>query len=237
MGFKNSSVIRWPGALIGACFTLQVHAAELSDIVSLNEPAPSQQNSLMLFGGMMSTSNLASTLFFNTIPNFGMQPNHPHYDNYIVGATYQRDFIHALGWAVAGEIGVADRFGHYAVCCSPLQATVTSSSVLNSGELWFGPAVRYDAFVLFKTLRIVPGFTAGFSLVTNSIGAEEGKVQFEPGNATFLGYLGFDVAFSLVGLPEWELVIEEHHRSGAHQLFGHLYEGYNANVVGLRYRF
>ena len=96
MGFKNSSVIRWPGALIGACFTLQVHAAELSDIVSLNEPAPSQQNSLMLFGGMMSTTNLASTLFFNTIPNFGMQPYHPHYDNYIAGATYQRDFIHAL---------------------------------------------------------------------------------------------------------------------------------------------
>ena len=66
---------------------------------------------------------------------------------------------------------------------------------------------------------------------------EEIPLRNEPGNATFLGYLGFDVAFSLVGLPEWELVIEEHHRSGAHQLFGHLYEGYNANVVGLRYRF
>jgi len=93
-------------------------------------------------------------------------------------------------WAVAGEIGVADRFGHYSVCCSPLQATLTSSSVLTSGELWFGPAVRYDSFVLFKSLRIVPGFTAGFSLVTNSIGAEEGKVLFKPGNATFLGIWG-----------------------------------------------
>jgi len=191
----------------------------------------------MLFGGLMSTTNLASTLFFNTIPNFGMQPYHPHCDNYIVGATYQRDFIHFQGWAVAGEIGVADRFGHYSVCCSPLQATLTSSSVLTSGELWFGPAVRYDSFVLFKSLRIVPGFTAGFSLVTNSIGAEEGKVLFKPGNATFLGYLGFDVAFSLASLPEWELVIEEHHRSGAAGFFGHLHEGYNANVVGLRYLF
>jgi len=101
----------------------------------------------------------------------------------------------------------------------------------------FGPAFRYESVVLFNELRVVPGITAGFSTVTNSIGAEEGHVNFYNGNATFLGYLGFGVGFSLVSAPALELVIEEHHRSGADGLLGHIHEGYNANVVGLRYRF
>jgi hypothetical protein len=217
----------------------QVSAADFSDFISVNDPTDgaARQNSLMLFGGVMSTTNLGSTLLFNTVPNFGMQPYHPHYDNDIIGLTYQRDVYRLGGLVVAGEIGVADRFGHYAECCAPIEQTIMSSGLLNSGELWFGPAIRYEALVLGNTVRVVPGFTAGFSVVTNSIGAEEGKVQRYQGDGTFLGYLGFDVAFSLVSLPAWELVIEEHHRSGADGTFGKLYEGYNANVAGLRYHF
>ena len=40
---------------------------------------------------------------------------------------------------IAGEIGIADRFGNHAECRTPV---VTSSAILNSGELLFGPAFR-----------------------------------------------------------------------------------------------
>ena len=161
----------------------------------------------------MSSTNLASTLLFNRVSRFGLSPYQPYYENYIVGGVYQRDVNRLGGFVIAGEVGLADRFGHYTDCCAPIEKTTTSSSIVNSGELWLGPAFRYEAIVFFKTVRFVPGITAGFSLVTNSIGAEEGHVELYHGNATFLGYLGFEAAFSLVSAPALELIIGEHHRS------------------------
>ena len=75
---------------------------------------------------------------------------------------------------IAGEIGIADRFGHYAVCCdaSGPGQTVITSGIVNSGEFWFGPAIRYESLVLFDALRVIPGITVGFSATTNSIGKE-----------------------------------------------------------------
>jgi hypothetical protein len=226
-------------AVFAALFTVQCRAADFADFVSATDTTDgaSRQNSVMIFGGRMSSTNLASTLLFNRVSRFGLSPYQPYYENYIAGGVYQRDVYRLGGLAIAGEMGLADRFGHYTDCCAPIEKTTTSSSIVNSGELWFGPAFRYEAIVFFKTVRFVPGITAGFSLVTNSIGAEEGHVEFYHGNATFLGYLGFEAAFSLVSAPALELIIEEHHRSGADGLFGKLHEGYNANVVGLRYRF
>jgi hypothetical protein len=225
--------------LVTACTAVHSRAADFSDYVSLVDQVDgaSRQNSVLVFGGRMSTTNLASTLLFNSVPIFGLTPYHPYYDNYTVGGAYQRDVYRIGGFVIAGEIGIDDRFGHYSSCCAPVEPTVISSNILNSGELWLGPAFRYEAIVLFDTLRITPGFTAGFSAVTNSIGAEEGHVIFYSGNATFLGYLGFEAAFSFVSAPALELVIAEHHRSGADGLLGRIHEGYNSNVAGLRYRF
>ena len=43
------------------------------------------------------------------------------YDNFIVGAAYQRDFFQFnRGILVGAEIGLADRFGHYKICCNPI---------------------------------------------------------------------------------------------------------------------
>lgn len=77
----------------------------------------------------MSTSSLGSTLKFNL--------DHPagdiRYDNYIVGAAYNRDFYKlGYGFTLGAEVGIADRFGYYALCCNPI---AKSSTVLNSGEL------------------------------------------------------------------------------------------------------
>jgi hypothetical protein len=236
------------GCVGASCLGMQCYAADLtpadsSSVVSLHAPAlaATLPNSLFVFGGFMSTVNFGSTLVFDTFPVFTSSIAGQKYDNFIAGAAYQRDFYSfGSGFVVAGEVGIADRFGHYAVCCdaSGPGQTVITSGVVNSGELWFGPAIRYESLVLFNALGVIPGFTAGFSATTNSIGKERQRELTTPGgDARFLGYLGPEIGFSLVSAPQWELVIALHHRSGANGTFGHLMEGYNANVAGLRYRF
>ena len=236
------------GCLGASCLGTPGCAADLtpadrSSVVSLRDPVfpTTLPNSIFVFGGFMSTVNFGSTLIFDTYPVFTGSIAGQKYDNFIVGAAYQRDFYSfGSGFVFAGEIGIADRFGHYAVCCDAIGPgqTVITSGVLNSGELWFGPALRYESLVLFNTLRVIPGWTVGFSLTTNSIGKERQRELTTPGgDARFLGYLGPEVGFSWVSAPQWELVIALHHRSGANGTFGHLDEGYNANVAGLRYRF
>lgn len=197
------------------------------------------EDSIFFFAGRLSTSNMGSTFTFNTIA-IDTTLHSPYYDNYIVGAAYQRrirDLGH--GFVLGGEVGVADRFGHYLVCCGDQASTptVTSSNIRHSGELWFGPTIRYESFILFDQVRVTPGLTAGFSLTTNSIGVERGKEIERNGNARLLFYLGPEVAFSTASMPNWELIVRLHHRSGLLGALGHIHEGYNANVVGVRYWF
>jgi hypothetical protein len=221
-------------ALLAACIAVPCQAADISDWVSFNSPrTDSLLNSVFAFGGRMSTTTFGDTLVFNTFP-LATPLVSPSFDNYIIGTAYQRELYRYRGFVLGGEIGLADRFGNYAQCCSPV---VLSSSILNSGELWFGPAFRYDAIVLFNQLRVIPGMTFGFSATTNSIGVEREREITNPGNARLLGYLGPEIAFSTLNMSELELVISMHHRSGADHTFGNFGEGYNANVVGLRYRF
>lgn len=186
-------------------------------VVPLQKPTrtATPEDSIFFFAGRLSTSNMGSTATFNTVA-VDTTLVAPYYDNYIVGAAYQRRFRElGHGFVFGGEIGVADRFGHYAVCCT-IQ-TETTSGVRHSGEVWFGPTIRYESFVLFNQFRIIPGMTAGFSLTTNSIGIERGRELSGNGNARFLGYLATEL--------------------GALRLIGNMMEGYNANVVGVRYWF
>jgi hypothetical protein len=231
--------------IVAPCYAADLSPAPTEDSswVELRDPhlAVSHPNSILIFGGAMSTTNFGSTLVFNTFPVFTSSIAGQKYDNFIVGGAYQRDlYAFASGFVFAAEVGIADRFGHYAVCCDasgPGQSVLTSGLV-NSGELWAGPAIRYESLVLFNSLRVIPGFTAGFSATTDSIGKERQRELTTPGgDARFLGYLGPEIGFSLVDLPQWELVFEMHHRSGANGTFGHLMEGYNSNVAGIRYRF
>lgn len=226
-------------ALVAVCMAMPCHAADFSDIISFNDPTngASRPNSVLLFYGRMSTTNLGSTLVFNEFPLGTHAITGAKYDNFIAGGAYQRDVFRYGGGVIAAEIGIADRFGHYQDCCIPSAPTVYVSRDVNSGEFWAGPAFRYESILLFDQLRINPGITFGLSAVTNSIGTELGREQSENGHAALLGYLGFEVAFSLVQYPALEFVVREHHRSGAAGTFGHMAEGYNANVFGFRYRF
>ena len=192
---------------------------------------PVFKHSFFVFGGRMSSTDIWSTAIYNlNDPNGRIQ----NYDNYIVGAAYQRDFIRLGGaFLIGAEIGLADRFGNYPLCCHPV---ITSPSVVHSAELWSGLSLRYEALTVSQ-VRFSPGIVWGLSAITSPIGQELEQAIGRNGNATILFYLGLEGAFSLVNFPSTELVFRVHHRSGAFGTIGGMKEGNNSNVIGLRYRF
>ena len=197
------------------------------DFVAAAAPA-APQNSIFVFAGRLSTTAMGDTALFNL--GFDGQG----YDNFVAGIAYQRDLWRWHGFVIAAEVGVADRFGHYRVCCT---IAAERGSLVQSGELWGAAAMRFEFAPLFNTIRISPGFAIGLSGTTNSIGREREREITRHGNARVLGYLGPEIAMSLVDFPNLELVMRLHHRSGANGTFGKVQEGYNAYVFGGRWRF
>ena len=90
---------------------------------------------------------------------------------------------------------------------------------------------------LFDTVRIGAGLVAGASAVTRSIGREREREIGLSGNASVLVYLAPELYVSLPNVPNLELVLRVHHRSGIGRRIGNIDEGYNANALGIRYWF
>ncbi len=191
---------------------------------------PNLKQSVFGFAGRTDSGNLGNTFLFG----YGA-PERIFYDNYIIGAAYQRDFLEFnSGLLLGAEVGFADRFGHYSTCCDTI---VYSNSVVQSAEFWAGASLRTNGFALFDTLRVSPGFVFGLSFISNPIGQESEHQIAHQGSARMLFYLGFDLAFALASLPDTELVLRIQHRSGAYGTLGAMKEGNNANVIGIRQRF
>ena|SRR5215212_8480972 len=194
------------------------------------EPVWSSKQSVFVFGGWTSSTDVWSTALFNLNK---LDKPQKLYDNNIVGAAYQRDVV-GFGRAIFGvELGLADRFGHYKVCCISI---VESKSVVHSAEIWAGVTARLDQLNLFDVVYLSPGVVFGVSTISSPIG-QEGLHQLDKGSARTLLYLALEAAFTLPSAPQIELVLRVHHRSGAYGTLGGLKEGNNANVLGFRYRF
>ena len=191
---------------------------------------PNLKQSVFGFAGRTNSGNLRNTFVFGV-----GAPQSIFYDNYIVGGAYQRDFVQFnSGIMIGAEVGLADRFGTYKVCCDTL---TYSNGVTHSAELWGGVSFRHQGFALFDAVRISPGFVFGLSAVSSPIGQEGLHQVYLRGNAAVLFYLGFDLSLALTSLPDTELVFRIHHRSGAYGTLGGMKEGNNANVIGIRQRF
>ena len=191
---------------------------------------PVLKQSLFGFAGRTNSGNLADTFAFGA-----GAPRSIFYDNYIVGGAYQRDFLHFnSGFLIGAEVGIADRFGYYRICCDNV---VYSSGVIHSAELWGGLSLRHEGLTLFDAVRISPGVVFGLSAVSNPIGQEALHQIDHQGSARVLFYLGFDLAFALANSPNTELVFRIQHRSGGYGTLGGIKEGNNANVIGIRQRF
>lgn len=191
---------------------------------------PVLKQSVFLFGGRTNSGNLGDTFAFGV-----GAPAIQFYDNYIVGGAYQRDLLQFnSGLLIGAEVGLANRFGHYRMCCD---AITYSQGMVQSLEMWGGASFRFDGIALFDTVRIAPGFVFGLSAVSSPIGQEALHQIDHQGSAKVLFYLGFDLTFSLANLPNTELVFRIHHRSGGYGTLGGMKEGNNANVIGIRQRF
>ena len=141
--------------------------------------------------------------------------------NYVIAAAYNRNFLELeYGLHLGGEFGWGYRFG-------------TMSTV----EIWNGVVIGAKGLTSREGITIGLALTVGVSLVSKSMGEEIRREKGRGGNASFLFYLGPEIIFSFPGLRQWEFFYRLHHRSGAGGLLGGLYEGYNSNTLGLRYRF
>jgi hypothetical protein len=220
--------------------TFKAEAADLLPPAPVEPPFwalanPSDRpNGVVVFGGPLSTRALASTLMFDLDYSIG-QGKGMNYDNYFIGVAYDRDFWRlGYGFTLGAEVGIGDRFGHYYICCD---LVIKSASILNSPEIWAGPRLGFDGVVIGNTVRLAGALTFGFSGAASALGRERQAVYSWDGNAQFLFYLGPEFSVSLVDHPDWELVSRVQHRSGASGLLGKIREGYNANTLGLRYKF
>lgn len=174
---------------------------------------PELNQSAFIFGGRTNSGNLGSTLLYGL-----GAPKPKFYDNYILGGAYQRDFFQLnSGILIGAEVGLADRFGHYKVCCDTI---VYSDALAHSAELWGGVSFRHQGIALFDTVRISPGVVFGLSAISSPIGQEGEHQIVHQGSARVLFYLGFDLAFALANFPNTELVFRIHHRSGAFGTLG-----------------
>lgn len=143
-----------------------------------------------------------------------------HYEsNFFAGVGYQYFlYEHSGGFKLGAEAGLGVRVGDR-----------------SSAELWAGLVGRVDMFQI-GDIRITPSITAGFSVVTDTIGVETERADKLGHAVPLLYYLGPEIAVSHVGHPELEAFGRIHHRSGG---FGTIAEidGSNAVVLGLRYKF
>lgn len=201
------------------------------------------RNAVLAFAGRLSTSDLGNTMIFNL--HYQPPAGQPSFDNDIAGVEYERDLrAIAPDLRLRFEGGVAERFGHYLVCCSQLpypkplpDLTQRLDGRVYSTELWFGPKLRWENLHLGPELRLEISGTLGLSGVTRTIGRERQREMDDHGNAHLLYYIAPEIGASLRSLPRLELVIRIPHRSGGDHTLGNMEEGYNADIVGVRYSF
>ena len=102
---------------------------------------PNLKQSVFGFAGRTNSGNLGDTFAFGV-----GAPQRIFYDNYIVGGAYQRDFFQFnSGVLIGAEVGLADRFGNYRICCD---SVAYSNGVMHSAELWGGVSFRHQGVAL-----------------------------------------------------------------------------------------
>lgn len=167
---------------------------------------------VFLFGGRLHDGNIGDN-FLPVRVDFE--------DNYILGGGYNRVFwSQPDGFSLGIEAGFAARFGEGF-----------------SAELWYGPFLRYDGWVLADTFRISPSLIFGLSIVTDTIGSETDRAAtISSTDGRMLFYLTPEVSIASVDNPEFEIFWRGQHRSSGYGLLGYMH-GANAVTFGVRHRF
>jgi hypothetical protein len=196
-----------PALALTAPLLFGVHSTR----AAAQQPMTNPTNSLFVFGGVLNSGNLGQTVlvFGNKYESSG-----------IAGAAFRSEFVQLPNkFDIGAEIGTGLRFGDG-----------------TSGEFWGGGTLTYRGFDTGK-FTVIPTGVFGLSAITNTTGVEKARAIQHSGNETLLFYLGLEVAFTTPQWQGWEVVYRVHHRSGGYELLGHVIEGHNANVIGLRHYF
>lgn len=96
------------------------------------------------------------------------------------------------------------------------------------------PVLRWLPFPWDRYLETSLAIGAGLSYAMETPPVEEIGVSDTP---KLLGYLMFELAFSLDRFPAWSLVARLHHRSGANGLFSDRLDASNAVGLGVKITF
>ncbi len=167
-------------------------------------------DAIFVYGGPYTYNSMGDTARYDS-----------EYDgNFNIAIGHQRFWPLFDQFQLGHEVGLAGRFGDE-----------------TTAEIWAGPSLRYDSIVIGDCLNITPSFTAGFSVVSATMGGEFRRESTREGDATLLFYLGPEIALSRPCCPSIELLYRLHHRCGCGGFLGDIRDGYNANVIGLRLRY
>jgi hypothetical protein len=149
----------------------------------ISAPAtPDFNHRISLFGGKFTTQSMGDTATFWSVD---------FEENHLVALAYARDMLDlAYDLRLGPEVGLASRFG-----CRW------------STEIWAGAALRHRGIVLYDRLRLEPAITLGLSWIDRSIGIERNREETQDGEATWLVYLGPELAFSLPQYPQWTIFL------------------------------
>lgn len=170
-----------------------------------------RRDRVMVFGGAMMEGHF---------PGSSLIPFGSGFDgNAIAGVAYSRRLYEfSNGIEIGAEAGLAARFGRDL-----------------TGEAWAGFSVGHEGFQ-FGRVTVAPAVVLGLSAVTTASGIEARRAG-KDGDATLLFYLGPEIALRHQRFPNVELVYRIHHRSGAWNALGNMRDGYNGNIIGLRFGF
>lgn len=151
--------------------------------------------------------------------------NYEFEDSFLVSGAFSRRVLTVGRWASAElEGGVGQRFGD-----------------MHATELWGAVYFRWHAFPWNSVLKTTVAISTGLNYATE-IDERELRRDNARRGAKLLHYLSPEVTFALPKVPDWEVVLRYHHRSGGAELFGgSLFNGVgggaNHAMVGLRHRF
>jgi hypothetical protein len=124
-------------------------------------------------------------------------------DSFLVSAALSRQLFSVGSWASGAiETGIGQRVGD-----------------LHATEIWAAIYLRWHAFPWSEILRTSVGISTGLNYATRIEAWERSNDRTGKG-AHLLHYLAPELSLALPDVPQWEMVLRYHHRSGGGQIFG-----------------
>lgn len=140
--------------------------------------------------------------------------------SYLVAGAASRELVAYRDWvALEAEVGAGKRFGF-----------------LNEGEFWGALYLRWKLFPWNDYVRTTVAVSTGLNYATEVPPFERYRTR-GPGSR-LLHFLSPEITFGLPSMPDLDLVLRFHHRSGAELgFFNHTSGGAQYGTAGIRYRF